>query len=73
MVRFRRVKTTCWEEGHAKNTNALLAVMELHKPLEMLGGLGTYCKGCGRDPEYNEFVSKWPCATVEAIEKELAR
>lgn len=55
---FRRVKDTCWEKGHAKNTNALLAVMELHKPSK------ENCKACR---------TVYPCRTAQVIAKELAR
>lgn len=70
-MRFRRVKATCWEEGHAKNTNALLAVMALHQPAEIIGThktQGLYCEGCNKD-----YWEDWPCATVKVIEKELGR
>ncbi len=70
-MRFRRVKNTCWEEGHAKNTNALLAVMALHQPAEIIGThktQGLYCEGCNTD-----YYEPWPCPTVKLVEKELAR
>lgn len=41
-------------------THALLAVVELHKPVRMDGGFIT-CMGC----------SQSPCSTIQAIEKEL--
>ena len=57
-------------EGHTKNFNALIAVMELHKPFEMFDK--TYmCPGCGRDPEFNEFVNSWPCPTIQAIQEQV--
>lgn len=62
-MRFRRVKDTCWQEGHTKNSNALLAVMYLHKPIKTVGN-HFECACC----EYN-----YPCLTVETIEKELGQ
>ena len=42
-----------------KNTNALRAVVELHKP----NNTNEYCVGCG--------AHYYPCETIQAIEKEL--
>lgn len=42
---------------------ALLAVVELHKPVEHEEG--TWCGGCSATEWY-------PCPTIKAIEKELA-
>jgi hypothetical protein len=47
------------------NTNALRAVVELHKPS------GIFCRGCGFIEEYNEPAQLLPCPTIQAIEKEL--
>ena len=72
-MRFRRVKSNCWEKGHAKNTNALLAVMELHKPFMYEGRFGQYarCSGCSSKEEWLGNI--YPCPTVQVVEKELAR
>ena len=52
------------------NTQALRAVVELHKPTKM--GAKQYCE-CGvMSEELEEWVmSEYPCPTIEAIEKEL--
>ena len=44
------------------NTNALRAVVELHKPRDYKAG--NWCIGCNADYEY-------PCPTIQAIEEEL--
>lgn len=48
-----------------KESNALRAVVELHKPS------GIFCRGCGFIEEYNEPAQLLPCPTIQAIEKEL--
>ena len=50
------------------NTNALRAVVELHKPAN--DGNKDICRECARliDP-WNE--NSYPCKTIQAIEKEL--
>lgn len=50
-----------------KDNPTTLAVVELHKPL------GWTCKECNkdfRDKDIKRFV-KYPCPTIQAIEKEL--
>lgn len=48
---------------------ALRAVLEIHEPYEdpWFGG-GTCCRECTRE----EYTYKYPCDTIQAIEKELA-
>ena len=48
--------------------DALLAVVELHKPygIDQYPGLKSYCVHC------EHLASQiWPCPTIQAIEKEL--
>lgn len=49
---------------------ALRAVVELHKPIQdewfNIGEL--ICEECTRE----EYIKKYPCSTIQAIEKELA-
>ena len=48
-----------------ENTNALRAVVELHKPLT--SNDFTYCPEC----QYGSQAGGYPCKTIRAIEKEL--
>ena len=50
----------------SKTTQALRAVVELHKPDDRLGG-EVYC---GFEESYLS-VNIWPCPTIQAIIKEL--
>ncbi len=45
--------------------NALRAVVELHKPLELISS--SMCLECSSD----EQTVAYPCPTIQAIEKEL--
>ena len=48
------------------HTNALRAVMELHRPIkahERHRAMEGSCAGCD--------IGDWPCPTIQAIEKEL--
>ena len=58
-------------------STALMAVVEMHRPAldsemdetsdnETLG-----CAGCGFDFNYDTWEVKYPCRTIQAIEKEL--
>jgi hypothetical protein len=47
---------------------AILAVLDLHKPNPVPGGLGPYCELCRGGYEGCE---PWPCPTVLAMAKEL--
>ena len=58
-MRFRRLKNNCGVEGHAKNSNALLAVVHLHKPFD---DDPDECGHCG---------DGYPCITIQVIKKEL--
>jgi len=51
--------------GQVDLTNALRAVVELHRPS------GIFCRGCGFIEEYNEPAQLLPCPTIQAIEKEI--
>jgi hypothetical protein len=47
---------------------ALNAVVEIHQPYEdPWFGNGTCCRECTRE----EYTAKYPCDTIQAIEKEL--
>ena len=48
---------------------ALRAVVELHTPV-LWKGIEMVCDGCGMDIEQN-YISGYPCETIQAIEKEL--
>jgi hypothetical protein len=56
-------------------TDALRAVVELHKPSEnYTGNACGYCFGLAYEPSGLEMMDKdfaYPCATIRAIEKEL--
>ena len=43
---------------------ALLAVVELHKPVAFVNEKGLFCDNCLPD--------RYPCTTIQAIEKELS-
>jgi hypothetical protein len=47
--------------------DALLAVVELHKPTEAYFGDEIVCGACGNE----DFEWTYPCPTIQAIEKEL--
>jgi hypothetical protein len=51
---------------------ALRAVLEIHKPWTGETYEGTEQIGCSCVPELPAFLNPYPCATVQAIEKELA-
>jgi len=51
---------------------ALRAVVELHKPSEdsdEFKNIG--CEACGFNSEYMQYIQKYPCPTIQAIEEEL--
>lgn len=50
---------------------ALRAVLEIHKPSPMETYEGDTVYGCSCVPELPAFLNPYPCATVQAIEKEL--
>ena len=50
--------------------SALSAVVELHKPYTMDSDSGEVL-GCSCIPELPAFLNPYPCATIQAIEKEL--
>ena len=54
-----------YDDGFFKKENALLAVVELHKPINEHPDL---CDGCY---EEESGPSDYPCPTIQAIEKEL--
>ena len=53
----------------AQIVNSLYRVVELHKPV-----MGDCCEACYREEYFGGRhleVGKYPCATIQAIEKEL--
>ena len=62
---------------HWFQSNALLAVVELHKPvMQWSGGYDgednpLYAEQCS-DCSGNGFTQEYPCPTIRSIEKELA-
>ena len=56
----------------ASHESALLAVVELHKPIKVDNGQirGTKCFGC-TDLLRLYYWNNYPCPTIQAIEKEL--
>ena len=52
--------------GDTSTSNALRAVVELHKPRDFYGT--QVCDGC--DTKLNWQID-YPCSTIQAIEKEL--
>ena len=65
-------------ECGCRNTKALRAVVELHKPyappfvdIDLSKGGGT-CFHCSVDIKENSLAIPYPCPTIQAIEKELA-
>ena len=49
------------------HTNALRAIVELHKPIEDFYDKTLLCDDCTSD----EVAFYYPCPTIQAIEKEL--
>ena len=56
-----------------KATEALRAVVELHKPMyiETEGGEFQLCEDCSRRVARPGYGVMYPCPTIQAIEKEL--
>jgi hypothetical protein len=62
--------------GYTRFLQALRAVVELHKPWSMETGPEGDSEtetviGCSCIPELPAFLNPYPCATIQAIEKEL--
>jgi hypothetical protein len=55
------------------NTQALRAVVELHRPISFpsTSGLPLECTACRAEPYYSTNEA-YPCPTIQAIEKELS-
>ena len=56
--------------GQNKVTDALRAVVELHKPIQ--GNTMVLCSVCMDSRPLDAPVVTYPCLTIRAIEKELA-
>ena len=73
----RRLEVALYN-GDPQSIHALRAVVELHKPTEWYGNDSLVCGYCfslnyertGLEMEPESF--KYPCSTIQAIEKELA-
>ena len=52
--------------GLEQNTEALRAIVDLHKPLKF-SDEQTMCVGCS----LKKFAHPYPCPTIQTIEKEL--
>ena len=67
----RPIKENIWEIGGYLSALALHAVVELHKPVEMMRGVGkeNYSKKLFCSFESDD--QRYPCPTIQAIEKEL--
>ena len=60
--------------GSYKNRNALLSVVDMHKPIKV-GADKELCSRCVDVNKASELLyemSPYPCETIKAIEKELA-
>jgi len=68
----RPIKENIWEIGGYLSALALRAVVELHKPVEMMRGVGkeNYSKKLFCSFESDD--QRYPCPTIQAIEKELS-
>ena len=68
----RPIKENIWEIGGYLSALALRAVVKLHKPVEMMRGVGkeNYSKKLFCSFESDD--QRYPCSTIQAIEKELA-
>lgn len=55
-----------WMREDGKPFNALRAVVKLHKPDER-----GYCKECCGIEDQDGWIVKYPCPTIQGIEKEL--
>ena len=59
----------------AKHISALRAVVELHKPVQGRSDITTYdyigCDSCVEWSHDGNMNLKYPCPTIQAIEKEL--
>jgi hypothetical protein len=57
----------------AKFPNALLAVLELHKPFQFIDGCAFYyCEECQLEHANDGDVSsQYPCDTIKAIEEKI--
>lgn len=54
--------------GLEQNTDALRAVVELHKPYEHELVNYVFCKGCTNEAY---LAQPYPCPTIQAIEEQL--
>jgi hypothetical protein len=54
------------KDDGCRGVGALLAVVELHKPLTTPNNF-THCPEC----QYGSAAGSYPCKTIQAIEKEL--
>ena len=55
---------------HWFQSNALRAVVELHKPF--MGNTLELCKECNQARRVDDPVITYPCRTIQAIEQELS-
>ena len=66
-------KNANWDDGN--NSNALRAIVELHKPKEEDGKLWCSHEVCYNHIEFLERTDcdcNYPCPTIQVIEKELS-
>ena len=69
---LKRLEGLWHDSFKAPGYQALRAVVELHKPSEFKVDAthdGFICAGCKTDDDY--YSQDYPCATIQAIQKEL--
>jgi hypothetical protein len=72
LLKFVKFRLECAESKYlqeeAPAVSALLAVVELHKPLDNL--IAEFCSHC-TEMSGKDIYTLYPCLTIQAIEKEL--
>ena len=76
-IKCAEFEEVCGDGGWSRGAKALRAVVELHRPAldkEISGEddsdtLG--CAGCNFDFQYMTWSTKYPCPTIQTIEREL--
>lgn len=66
---LKQVKAEAWHEGYGQALNALQAVLDLHKPVDVEPS-ETICSACSNRLPNGRFMPtvEYPCPTVETIQ-----
>ena len=70
LIEVNRRLDVSYYNGDPQSMNALRAVVRLHSPF--MGNTLELCKECMQLRKVDDPVVTYPCATIQAIERELA-